>query len=40
MSSKTSISINNRPVIGILTIPLSNWLGDNIAIDNERAKSS
>ena len=39
MSSKTSTSVNNQPVIGILTIPLSNWLGDNIAIDSERAKS-
>ena len=33
MSGKTSTEINNRPVIGILTLPLSNWLGDNIALD-------
>jgi len=37
MSNKTEI--NNRPVIGILTMPLSNWLGDNIKLDNRRAKS-
>ena len=42
MSDKTSSSptdINNRPVIGILTNALSNWLGDNITIDSRRAKS-
>ena len=39
MSSKTSTEINNEPVIGILTMPLSNWLGDNIALDSRRAKS-
>ena len=37
MSSKTSTEINNEPVIGILTLPLSNWLGDNIALDSRRA---
>ena len=41
MSDKTSspTEINNRPVIGILTNALSDWLGDNITIDNKRAKS-
>ena len=41
MSDKTSTSINNRPVIGILTIPLSNWLAssDSIGIDSDQAKS-
>ena len=39
MSGKTSTEINNEPVIGILTLPLSNWLGDNIALDSRRAKS-
>jgi len=39
MSGKTSTEINNRPVIGILTMPLSNWLGDNIALKSRRAKS-
>ncbi len=38
MSSKSS-DINNRPVIGILTLPLSNWLGDNIELGSRRAKS-
>ena len=32
MSGKTSAEINNRPVIGILTLPLSNWLGNNITL--------
>jgi hypothetical protein len=41
MSDKTSSpdEINNRPVIGILTNALSNWLGDNITIDSKKAKS-
>jgi len=41
MSDKTSSpdEINNRPVIGILTNALSNWLGDNISIDSKKAKS-
>ena len=39
MSGKTSTEINNEPVIGILTLPLSNWLGDNISLDSRRAKS-
>ena len=39
MSGKTSAEINNRPVIGILTMPLSNWLGDNVALTSRRAKS-
>jgi len=41
MSYKTSSStaINNRPVIGILTNALSNWLGNDIALDSKRAKS-
>ena len=39
MSEKTSTDINNRPVIGILTNALSNWLGDNITLDSRRAKS-
>ena len=39
MSDKPSMEINNRPVIGILTMALSNWLGDNIAINSERVKS-
>ena len=38
MSSKVS-DINNRPVIGILTLPLSNWLGDNVELGSRRAKS-
>ena len=37
--SKTSTEINNRPVIGILTMPLSNWLGDNVDLSSRRAKS-
>ena len=37
MSDKTDI--NNKPVIGILTNPLSNWLGDNITLESRRAKS-
>lgn len=41
MSDTTSTSINNRPVIGILTIPLSNWLAssDAIGLDSNQAKS-
>uniref|UniRef100_A0A6C0C3H0 folate gamma-glutamyl hydrolase n=1 Tax=viral metagenome TaxID=1070528 RepID=A0A6C0C3H0_9ZZZZ len=41
MSKKTSNSkeINNQPVIGILTIPLSNWLGDNITLNSKKVKS-
>ena len=41
MSDKTSspTDINNRPVIGILTNALSNWLGDNVALGSRRAKS-
>jgi len=39
MSDKTSTGINNRPVIGIITMALSNWLGDNIDIGSRRAKS-
>ena len=39
MSEKTSTDINNRPVIGILTNALSNWLGDNITLGSRRAKS-
>ena len=39
MSDKTATDINNRPVIGILTMALSNWLGDNIDLNSRRAKS-
>ena len=37
--TKRKDDINDSPVIGILTLPLSNWLGDNIALDSRRAKS-
>ena len=39
MSDKTETDINNRPVIGVLTMALSNWLGDNIDLKSRRAKS-
>ncbi len=39
MSKPLQTEINNRPVIGILTMPLSNWLGDNIALKSHRVKS-
>jgi len=37
--TEKSEEINNKPVIGILTLPLSNWLGDNIEISSKKAKS-
>ena len=45
MSGKTSKEeqkqqeINNTPVIGILTLPISNWLGENVSLKSRRAKS-
>ena len=45
MSEKTSKEeqnqqeINNTPVIGVLTLPISNWLGENVSLKSRRAKS-
>ena len=38
MTSNTT-EINNKPVIGILTMALSDFVGDNFGLDNKRAKS-
>ena len=37
--SNTSENVNNKPVIGILTIPMSNWFIDNIMHNSKNIKS-
>ena len=39
ISDENSKNINNKPVIGILTIPLSSWFADDIIHDNKKIKS-
>jgi len=37
--SNTSKNVNNKPVIGILTLPMSNWFIDNIIHNSKNIKS-
>jgi len=39
ISAENSKNINNKPVIGILTIPLSSWFADGIIHDSKKIKS-